>query len=38
MRDRWQEYERRKRLLQSLDLSPSDYEKAIRLLIRELGL
>lgn len=36
-RQRWSEYERKKRQLQTKNLSPGEYETAIRALAKQLG-
>ena len=36
--NKWKEYERRKKELQDKNLSPKEYEKAIKKLVKELGL
>lgn len=36
--NKWQEYERRKKEIQDKNLSPEEYEKAIKKLIKELNL
>jgi hypothetical protein len=36
--EEWEEYERLKREVQKLNLSPKEYEKAIRGIVKRLGL
>ena len=38
MRDRWIEYERRKKEIEKRNISPQEYDRLILLLARELGL
>lgn len=38
MRDRWIEYERRKKEIEKRNLSPQEYDRLILLLVKELGL
>lgn len=38
MRDKWIEYERRKKEIEKRNISPQEYDRLILLLARELGL